>query len=1216
MGKYLQKINLQGEKGVKGMLLLTVLFLLCSVTASAQSEPKYYRTRGSGDWTSIAVWQASETIDGDYIDLTTADPVPTAENSKQVLILNEHTVSIEKKSVADENLSISTKQLKVEGTLIIGVNNTLTILGDQDATQLDLMIEGLVINNGTLVISDGDVPATGEVIGTVNNSNNIEVSDAGNLTFKTGSTYDHQAIAYYVPIPIATWEENSTVKITGLTSGSSLTSGGLDQEFANLIWDTPALTNSTSTFPLNGLTHIKGNFTVKSSGTRILVIPNDLQIDGDFLLDGPGTLRLSAGGSANQQRTVTVNGNVDVTGGTLSLITGTSTTSKVDLNILGNLKFTGGTISKSADPVANINFRGTNQFASISKSFTGGINFIVEDKSILNLGETSYIASTLPVPSKFEVQAGGTVNIGDVDGINTTTGNIRVPQTYAPGSTIVFEGSEAQLVGTDFPEAAGLNLEINNENGVTMNKNLTLTAGGTLTLTTGSLNIGANTLTLGGTVTGPGTLGTTLASNLVINGSGSLGTLNFSSESVGLNNLTISRLDDGIATLGSDMAIIGQLNLANGTLKINDRTLGLYGTANHTGGALASNNETVIAVGVEPYPTSGLPQTGAINLNFSAVADTINSLNLGSLATEVNLGSTLTINETLVLQEGTLQNSGTGKLTLADSSTVYLTNGTIGFVPLTVDDDAYNLVYYTDIVSPGPGNEFTTSAQIRDLTIGGEDNRTIFNLNEERAVRGNLIVANGTFTHTGVLSVGGNLAINSGTFNQNNNLSLGGNLNINNGDFVQGINNLSVKGDITAAAIGRYVVSRTNIARSPVILNGNTLQTISGNLDFNNLTISNTGAEVTLNNDITIRNILAFTSGKLLTTNHQVLLGTTSTTGSISGETEVSHLVGNVKISRAVTAGNTQAFGNIGIEMLPAADVPNPGSITVIRNTGTPISAAAGTPSIARVFDITGPTAGQDITMTLKYLDAELNGNDEGNLRMYKSTDPAIWKEQLEDTTAGKEYNHEVENQVTLTGIDGFSRWTLAAPVQVLPVELTYFTAKKKDQAVELNWETGLEIDNKGFDIQVSTDAVNYRKIGFVSSKNENSRHAQKYTFTDSGIRNQGGTYYYRLRQVDNNGEEKFYGPESVSFSREALVLNAYPNPSSGIVKVQFEAGESKEATVMVVDVHGKTVFSKQVATDRGLNTLQIDLSNQSNGLYILTITSTSGKQQMKLIKK
>jgi len=1096
MVKYLQRIKLRREKGLKGILLLSTLLLLSSVTASAQ----YYRTKASGaspiDWYTPEIWEVSETKEGAYIDLSTNDAVtyndavPSYINSTQVVILNEHSITI-----SSENVIID--QLVVEGTLTINSGFELTILHDPELEVPDLIISGLLVNEGYFVLDDSDNGfATAEINGTLKNTTGKFYTNKEYFKFNATGTYDHAALTTEFPLPLATWEINSTIKISALQDtrfgGNTLVNS--NQTFSNLIWDTPQLaygtTGNTAVITIEA-EQIRGNFIIKSTGTnyRPLRLSKNLQVDKDLSVSG-GYLRLTTGGSGTT-RDVEVRGNIEVTGGTLDLNSGTS--GITNLNVLGNFNYTGGGITKTAGSTANINFNGsTNQLAPINRNFTGAINFSVAAGSVLDLGETSFIGTTIPAPSNFTVQTGGTVKIGSADGINTSTGNIKVPQTYSDNSTIVFTGTGAQVLGTDFP-ATAINVEINNAAGVTMDKNLTIAANRTLALTNGNLNIASNTLTLNGNIAGPDSLGTTFASNLMIGGTGPLNTLRFSAESIGLNNLTLDRLE-GSATLGETIAVLGQLNLANGTL-ILDKDLALYGTAIYDKGALSANPNTFIGVGVLPLGTSetSLPPVGNINLNFSTEGNTINTFSLGTLAnatTVVNLGSDLTINESLFLLEGNLNKSDVGALTLADNSTVYLTNGTINFEPAVVANGAYNLFYYGATASPG--NEFTTDAAIRDLTIGGDENRSEFTLTGARTVGGDLTVFNGDFAQNFPLSVAGDFIITKGVYNQNAELTL--------------------KANLTATAEGSFI---SGIA--PVTMAGNTPQTIAGNFTFQNLTINNNGNEVLLSNNINVENELVFSSGIIRTGDNRVFLGNT---GFITGETDANRLLGNIQISKTLTAGSAEEFGNIGIVMSADGSGPAPGSITVNRNTGNAITAAVGTPSIKRLFDINGPESGMNITMTLRYLEGELNGNDESTLTMYKSTVPAIWTEQKGNESGNEYTRNSTTNEITLTGVKGFSTWTMASPNVTLPVDLTYFTAKKKGQSVELIWETGLEIDSKGFEVQVSTNAVNYRKIGFVSSKNQNSRSSQKYTFTDAERQTTGGSFYYRLRQLNNNGEE------------------------------------------------------------------------------------------------
>ena len=91
-----------------------------------------------------------------------------------------------------------------------------------------------------------------------------------------------------------------------------------------------------------------------------------------------------------------------------------------------------------------------------------------------------------------------------------------------------------------------------------------------------------------------------------------------------------------------------------------------------------------------------------------------------------------------------------------------------------------------------------------------------------------------------------------------------------------------------------------------------------------------------------------------------------------------------------------------------------------------------------------------------------------------------------------------------------------------MPVELTTFTASVKNNSVLLNWQTATEINNYGFEIQkseVSSQNSEFETVGFVDGHG-NSNSPKEYSFKDENIT--AGTYKYRLRQIDNDGQFKY----------------------------------------------------------------------------------------------
>ena len=144
-----------------------------------------------------------------------------------------------------------------------------------------------------------------------------------------------------------------------------------------------------------------------------------------------------------------------------------------------------------------------------------------------------------------------------------------------------------------------------------------------------------------------------------------------------------------------------------------------------------------------------------------------------------------------------------------------------------------------------------------------------------------------------------------------------------------------------------------------------------------------------------------------------------------------------------------------------------------------------------------------------------------------------------------------------------------------LPVELKYFKVEMCKNNVCLNWATLTEINNDRFDLEKSTDALVFEKIGVVKSKaiNGNSTTELLYDFVDS---NPSGTFiYYRLHQFDFDGKEKYSPMISLLIeTQKNIKFIVIPNPNKGEFSVDFSGIENNhEISVTLVDMNGKIIY-------------------------------------------
>lgn len=92
---------------------------------------------------------------------------------------------------------------------------------------------------------------------------------------------------------------------------------------------------------------------------------------------------------------------------------------------------------------------------------------------------------------------------------------------------------------------------------------------------------------------------------------------------------------------------------------------------------------------------------------------------------------------------------------------------------------------------------------------------------------------------------------------------------------------------------------------------------------------------------------------------------------------------------------------------------------------------------------------------------------------------------------------------------------------EVSSVELLLFTAKIEDEYIIINWATATELNTKTFELELSTNGVDFSKIASTKASGGST---SRLEYSISLLNNQyyeGGIAYYRLKILDiNNGFE------------------------------------------------------------------------------------------------
>jgi hypothetical protein len=182
-----------------------------------------------------------------------------------------------------------------------------------------------------------------------------------------------------------------------------------------------------------------------------------------------------------------------------------------------------------------------------------------------------------------------------------------------------------------------------------------------------------------------------------------------------------------------------------------------------------------------------------------------------------------------------------------------------------------------------------------------------------------------------------------------------------------------------------------------------------------------------------------------------------------------------------------------------------------------------------------------------------------------------------------------------------------------VPVVMVYFNAEKDGATSLLTWATASEINNSHFEIMRSVDAINWIKIGEVEG-NGTAQQRQQYQFVD---RQPLKVNYYRLNQVDFDGQSELTQIKQVNFDAIITSIFTYPNPTSGQVTLNInKVNKAAALSIYVTDLTGRIVVQNEsIETTNETIAHTLDLTLLQNGMYIIHVVIGEEKQSIKINK-
>ena len=400
-----------------------------------------------------------------------------------------------------------------------------------------------------------------------------------------------------------------------------------------------------------------------------------------------------------------------------------------------------------------------------------------------------------------------------------------------------------------------------------------------------------------------------------------------------------------------------------------------------------------------------------------------------------------------------------------------------------------------------------------------------------------------------------------------------------------------------------------------VILSGGSAQSISGSGTFTNLEVDKSAGNVSAGSDINIAGNLTLTKGLIKLGGNTLYFGTNgSTTEGVYTASDKSWIVGNVSKTWAADRQNEFTFpigsdyrlAMLGIE-------PNSKGATFSANYSftkgkEPITENL-TGNLTRVsgseeWNVTGGTSSY---ITLHWFNADSSGITSDRIAdlLVAHLKGGSW----EPIAAAPKGTNAIRTTTLVADYSPFTFGTKSLDeIHPLPVTFAAFTGRQAGNSIVLEWTTMSESDNDYFEIERSSDGINFVTIGYVEGAgNSNSR--IDYSFNDNAP--EQGRLYYRLSQVDFDGTREYAKIVTVLYAGYDFdQLTIVPNPTHGLFRINVGRGMA-DGTIRLISQSGTVV---RVFEINGYEQ-SIDISDLKDGVYILQYICNSKVLQQKVVK-
>lgn len=217
----------------------------------------------------------------------------------------------------------------------------------------------------------------------------------------------------------------------------------------------------------------------------------------------------------------------------------------------------------------------------------------------------------------------------------------------------------------------------------------------------------------------------------------------------------------------------------------------------------------------------------------------------------------------------------------------------------------------------------------------------------------------------------------------------------------------------------------------------------------------------------------------------------------------------------------------------------------------------------------------------------------------------------VEQVTIAGVLKYDENSPAVISGLGYASKASGISPygfnLSILPVVFNSFYVSRNNNNIVLNWSTARETNNNNFEVQRSFDGSNWTVLAIVLGAG-NSNSVQQYSFTDKNMI--AAVAYYRIRQVDMNGQYEYTAIKSIRADETAPATRIYT--SNNTVNIEFNKEVKNPIAVRIINMNGQ-VIAQRAAQQAGYR-ITMTVNNNIKGAYVVQLNDNAGWNEVRKV--